>query len=67
MNRRDFMKLFALSAAGIYIPRRTYFFMPKIDPSRDWTEIDLSTKPISVWVGDKQYSVQGSKLYGIGP
>ena len=29
MDRRDFLKLFALSAAGIYIPKRSYFFMPQ--------------------------------------
>lgn len=27
MDRRDFLKLFALSAAGLYVPTRSYFFM----------------------------------------
>ena len=39
MDRRDFLKLFALSAAGIYIPKRTYFdmgrFLPKLTPLTD--------------------------------
>lgn len=29
MNRRDFLKLFAIGAAGLYVPTRSYFFMPR--------------------------------------
>lgn len=29
MDRRDFLKLFALGAAGLYVPTRSYFFMPR--------------------------------------
>ncbi len=29
MDRRDFLKLFAITATGIYIPKTSYFFMPK--------------------------------------
>ena len=28
MDRRDFLKLFAITAAGVYVPKTTYFFMP---------------------------------------
>lgn len=29
MDRRDFLKLMGLSAAGLYVPTRSYFFMPQ--------------------------------------
>ena len=29
MDRRDFLKLFAITAAGVYIPTKSYFFVPK--------------------------------------
>ncbi len=39
MNRRNFLKAFALGAAGLYIPKRSYFFMPRM---KEWTTLDLS-------------------------
>ena len=29
MDRRDFLKLFSVTAAGLYIPKVSYFFMPR--------------------------------------
>ena len=29
MNRRDFLKFFGLTVAGIYVPKKSYFFMPR--------------------------------------
>jgi len=29
MDRRDFLMLFAIGAAGLYIPKTSYFFMPR--------------------------------------
>ncbi len=34
VDRRDFLKLFAITAAGLYVPRRSYFFMPRTEMRR---------------------------------
>ncbi len=41
MDRRDFLKLFALSAAGLYIPKVTYFDMGR--SLRQFTGIDYGS------------------------
>jgi len=66
MDRRDFLKLFALSAAGIYIPKRSYFFMPRAPIITHCLLPESPNMPVYVWVDGKKYNVKASKIYGIG-
>ena len=64
MDRRDFLKLFAITAAGIYVPTKSYFFMPKRDvqiyTEASYRGIDfLMYEPIGV---DKSFNSGGITL-----
>lgn len=70
MDRRDFLKLFALSAAGLYIPKTSYFFMPRVQ--RWIVDIDLSMMSVSpcavkVLIAGQEYVLKpNSVLYTLG-
>lgn len=56
MDRRDFLKLMALSTAGLYVPKRSFFFMPQTQMKT--IEVPMYSGPPSVCMfGDDEWLV----------
>ena len=82
MDRRDFLKLFAITAAGIYIPKKSYFFMPRpklieipvmlgnveavFEHGDSQAIIGVPPSFGSISVNGKEYKIMKSKLYTVG-
>ncbi len=63
MDRRDFLKLFALSTAGLYVPTRSYFFMPRPLEFEQITSVWIQKNPTyGYWLQVSKHNLLSFKL-----
>lgn len=49
MNRRGFLGGFALGISGLYVPKRSYFFLGGVNTAPWWDGTDLEARYTQLW------------------